>query len=204
MHAYMEQLRSQSGQTGRGTGTESLSAEATGKDGLVGYVDFQQVAGSALVGITLWDTEEGATGFAATRELTLPAGGIFEVAETMAGAAAGQVPTHARLLYFDGPRAPEQIAAADFGGRERVWPAIRDLDGMVGMSLLRGRDLGYVVITYATSVETLDAAGRAVMATDLLPGEDLALLPGPDRMEIHHVTGYKVPAASSASKIGGR
>ena len=196
MHAYMEQLKNQSGHGGRGTGVEPLGTDATRHDGLVGHVDFQQVAGPAVVRITLWDTEASVTGFAATREVTLPAGGTFEVTETLAGAAAGQVPTHARLLYFDGPLAPEQIAAADFGGRQRIWPAICDIDGMVGMSLLRARDLGYVVITYATSVETLDDAGRAVMATDLLPGEDLALLPGPDRMEIHHVTAYQVPVPS--------
>jgi hypothetical protein len=33
----------------------------------------------------------------------------------------------------------------------------------------------------------------AVMATELMSGEDLALLPGPDRIEIHHVTGYHMP-----------
>jgi hypothetical protein len=204
MYAYMEQHRSQSGGGGRGTGAELLSAGAGGQDGLVGHFGFEQVAGDAVVRMTLWDTEENATGFASDRAPALPAGDVFEVTDTMSGAAAGQVPTYARLLYFDGPRTPEQITAADFGARQRVWPAIRDLDGLVSMSVLQTRDLGYVVITFATSVETLDAAGRAVMATELLPGEDLALLPGPDRMEIHHVTAYQVPAPSSAAKIGER
>ena len=40
---------------------------------------------------------------------------------------------------------------------------------------------------------TLDAIARAVMSTELLPGEDPALLPGPDRIEIHHVIGYHLP-----------
>jgi hypothetical protein len=34
------------------------------------------------------------------------------------------------------------------------------------------------------------------MATELAPGEDPALLPGPDRVEIHRVTGHHLPAAS--------
>jgi hypothetical protein len=201
MHAYMEQLKTHSGQADSGPGTGALSAYAAGQDGVVGYVDLEQVAGPAVVRITLWDTEESAIGFAATRELTLPAGGLYELTDTASGAAASQVPSHARLLYFDGPRTPEQDAAADFGGRHRVWPAIRDLDGIVGMALLHAGDLGVVVITFATSVETLDAAGRAAMATELLPGEDLALLPGPDRIELHHVTGYQMPAPSSATNI---
>ena len=204
MYAYVEQLKIQPGTASSAAYAATASTTAAGEDGLVGHLNFQQLGGSAQIRITLWDTEDSAAAFVRSRELALPAAEIFEVTETEAGAAAGQAPTHARVLYFDGPRAPEQIAAADFAGRQRVWPAMRDLDGMIGMYLLRRRDLGYLVITFATSVETLDAAGRAVMATDLLPGEDLALLPGPDRMEIHHVTGYRVPAAGPASHLGGQ
>ena len=112
--------------------------------------------------------------------------------------------SNTRLLYFDGPRTPEQIAAADFGGRQRIWPAIRDLGGLVSVYLLRGHDTGWIVVTFATSVDMLDAAQRAVMAADLLPGEDRALLPGPDRIEIHNVTGYEVPAAGQYPTIGER
>jgi hypothetical protein len=101
-------------------------------------------------------------------------------------------------VYFDGPRAPEQAAAADLAGRQRIWPAIRGLSGLAGVYILRGSDLSSVVVTLATSVETLDAAQRAVMATELTPGEDPALLPGPDRVEIHHVTGHHLPAARTA------
>jgi hypothetical protein len=35
------------------------------------------------------------------------------------------------------------------------------------------------------------------MATELTPGEDPALLSGPDRVEIHHVTGRHLAAAST-------
>jgi hypothetical protein len=201
MYAHVEQLKIHSGTGSSPVDAATASVTAAGQDGLVGHLNFQQLGGSAQVRITLWDTEDSAAAFVGSRELARPDEEIFEVAATEAGAAAGQAPTYARVLYFDGPRAPEQIAAADFAGRQRVWPAMRDLDGVIGMYLLRRRDLGYLVITFATSVETLDAAGRAVMATDLLPGEDLALLPGPDRMEIHHVTGYQVPAASLAVRL---
>ena len=123
-----------------------------------------------------------------------PAVEIYQVTHTEEGLAATQVPTYARLVGFDGPRAPEQTAAEDLAGRQRIWPAIRGLGGLVGIYILRGSDLSSVVVTLATSVETLDAAQRAVMATELTPGEDPALLPGPDRVEIHHVTGHHLAA----------
>ena len=75
-------------------------------------------------------------------------------------------------MYFDGPRAPEQAAAADRAGRERIWPTISGLGGLVGAYVLHGHDLAAVIITLTTSTQTLDAAEHAAMSTELLPGED--------------------------------
>ncbi len=88
--------------------------------------------------------------------------------------------------------------------RQRIWPAIRDVGGLVSVYLLRGSDLGWIVVTLATSVGTLEAAQSAVMAADLLRGEDRALLPGPDRIEIHNVTGYHVQAVAQPATTGER
>ena len=60
--------------------------------------------------------------------------------------------------------------------------------------MLRGPQFASVVCTLATSVAALDAITQAVMATGLLPGEDAALLPGPDRIQTHQVTGYQMAA----------
>jgi hypothetical protein len=195
MYAHVEQVNSQPGPGGRDTA--DLTAKVAGQRGLLGCINLQQPPRSAEVRLTLWDTENNAVGFMATRaRFGAPAGAIYKIGEYEQGPAAARTATHARLLYFDGPRTPEQVAAADFGGRQRIWPAIRDLSGLVSVYLLRGHDLGWIVVTFATSIDTLDAAQRAVMAADLLPGEDRALLPGPDRIEIHNVTGYQVPAAA--------
>ena len=97
---------------------------------------------------------------------------------------------------------PNRPPPRTWPGGSGIWPAIRHLSGLVGVYVLRGRDLGSVVITLTTSAETLDAAARAVMSTELQPGEDPALLPGPDRIEIHHVTGYHLPAVVAASMKG--
>jgi hypothetical protein len=172
----------------------SSRGHAEDDPGLRASVAFRQLAGQAGVCLTLWDTEADAVRFASQQaELAALPGQVYEVTDIAEGPAAAQAPAYARLMYFDGPRAPEQAAAEDLAGRQRIWPAIRGLSGLVGTYVLRGPDLGSVVITLATSVETLDATARAVMATELMPGEDPALLPGPDRIEIHHVTGYHMP-----------
>ena len=104
---------------------------------------------------------------------------IYQVTATREGPAAAQAPAYARLMYFDGPQAPEQAAAADRAGRDRIWPAIRGLDGLTGIYVLQAKDLGAVVITLATSIEALDAAARLAMSTELMPGEDPRCCPRP-------------------------
>jgi hypothetical protein len=173
-------------------GPDLADLSAAGQPGLLSSLSLRQLGGPAAVRLTLWDTEASAAGCPAPDAGQVPpATELYQVTDTAEGPAAAQVPTYARLLCFDGPRAPEQAAAEDLAGRQRIWPAIRDLSGLVGVYALRGRDLSSVVVTLATSVETLDAAQRAVMATELTPGEDPALLAGPDRVEIHRVTGTK-------------
>ena len=191
------------GQAEGDPGPAGLTSSSTSQPGLLGAITFRQFAGPAEVRLTLWDTEADAAAFAGHyAELAALPGQIYQVIDAAAGPAATQAPAYARFMYFDGPRAPEQAAAEDLAGRQRIWPAIRNLSGLVAIYVLRGRDLGSVVITLTTSAETLDAAARAVMSTELLPGEDPALLPGPDRIEIHHVTGYHRTAAVAASTKG--
>ena len=48
---------------------------------------------------------------------------------------------YAQLTYFDGPRTPEQIAASDFSGRERIMPAVSQLGHRFRVYVLR-RDGG--------------------------------------------------------------
>ena len=196
MHARLDRYSGQPGHGADGPELADLSSGVPGQPGLLGCLTFRQLGGPAAVCLTLWATEASATGFPGPGAgLAAPAGEIYQVTDTREGLAAAQAPTYARLVCFDGPRAPEQAAAEDLAGRRRIWPAIRGLSGLAGVYVLRGSDLSSIVVTLATSVETLDAAQRAVMATELAPGEDPALLPGPDRVEIHRVTGRHLPAA---------
>jgi hypothetical protein len=198
MYAHLEKV------TGRRAHSEDgPDSRVAGQPGLLGSVTFRQLAGSAGVQLTLWETEASVTAYLGRRAgLAALPGEAYQVTAAEDGPASAQAPACARLMYFDGPRAPEQAAAADRAGRQRIWPAISGLRGLVGAYVLHGRDLGAVIITLATSVETLDAAERAAMSTELLPGEDPALLPGPDRIEIHHVTGYHLATAAAAGMKG--
>jgi len=195
---------------GSGTGHQepavlAASASLPRLPGLAGLLTLRQVAGPTAVRLTWWDTEDdaaslpglptgpaGATGLPAA--LT---GETYEVREMLDGPAAGQAPGYARLVYFDGPRAPEQAAAGDMAGQRRIWPAVRDISGLIRICVLRRRDLGSLTVVLATSVAALEATTQAIMATELLPDEDPALLPGPDRVELHQVTGHRLPAATT-------
>lgn len=205
MHARLDRYNGQPGHEMADPDVADPASGVAGQPGLLGCVTFRQLAGPAVVCLTLWDTEASATSFPGPRAgLAALPGETYKVTDTEEGLAAARAPACARLLYFDGPRAPEQVAAADVAGRQRIWPTIRGLSGLVGIYVLLRRDLGSVVVTLATSVDTLDDAERAVMATGLAPGEDPALLPGPDRVEIHRVTGYQMLAAGPAANTTGR
>ncbi len=110
---------------------------------------------------------------------------------------------YAQVLHFEGPRSPELIAAAERAMSERVMPAVMsrpDLwDNLVALYELRQPDGAQVTIVIVSGENTLQDAENVIMSTTLLPGEDPALLPGPDRVERYEVvqslTGGRVTAA---------
>jgi len=161
--------------------------------GLLGSMRLRQLAGPAGASLTFWDSQANA---ASCPEVPGRPATSYDVADSRAGRAADERPSHAALLHFDGPQAPEQVAAADFGWRERIWPAIADLPGLVGVYALVRHDLGALIIHLSTSMAALETVGQTVMSTKLLPGEDPALLRGPDRIEFHRVTSYVMPVGS--------
>lgn len=60
----------------------------------------------------------------------------------------------------------------------------------------RPRDSAIVVVELATSTEALERMADAVFSTSLLPGEDPALLTGPDRVELYRLEDQSLAAAS--------
>jgi hypothetical protein len=108
---------------------------------------------------------------------------------------------YAQLTYFDGPRTPQQLAAAEFAARERILPAVSKLGHSFRVYLLQRNDGSEVVVSIADSEQALLDAQKAIMGTGLLPGEDPALLPGPDRIELYPVSGVRDinPASETGS-----
>ncbi|MDX8049806.1 hypothetical protein SK571_10475 [Lentzea sp. BCCO 10_0798] len=94
---------------------------------------------------------------------------------------------YAQLTYFDGPRGPEQLAAADFAAKQRIAPAAMKVPGNIRTYVLRRADGSEVVLSIAESEQALIDTQKAIMSTPLLPGEDPALLRGADRVEIYPV-----------------
>ena len=58
---------------------------------------------------------------------------------------------------------------------------------------LRAADNAYLVVILAESMDTFDAAQQAIMSTELLPGEDPALLTGPDRISFYRLVHADLP-----------
>jgi hypothetical protein len=91
---------------------------------------------------------------------------------------------HAQLTYFDGPRSPELVAASDVAGRDRLLPAVRALGLPIRVYRMVGADGAEIIVSIADSEQALLDVQKAIFSTELLPGEDATLLPGPDRVEM--------------------
>ncbi|MDN5777008.1 MAG: hypothetical protein L0H96_08870 [Humibacillus sp.] len=98
---------------------------------------------------------------------------------------------YAQLTMFSGPRSPELVAAGERAGFERIdplmmsHPAIKD--DLVARYILRQPDGGEAVLVVVEHEATLDLAAELVMTSELLPGEDPTLLPGPTQVERYTV-----------------
>lgn len=94
---------------------------------------------------------------------------------------------YAHLTIFDGPRSPELVAAFDRAGRDRIDPLIEAhpelRDDMVARYVLSQPDGGSAVLVITNTEACLDQAIALILTSELLPGEDPALLPGPSRAE---------------------
>jgi hypothetical protein len=98
---------------------------------------------------------------------------------------------YAQAIWFDGPRSAEVVAAAERAGLERIEPAISadpELTAdLVATIVMRRPDGGELVVTLTETDAAIDRARELIMGTELLPGEDPALLVDPDRIERYEV-----------------
>jgi hypothetical protein len=151
----------------------------------VGCVEVAHLDGAGSTTIAFWPDEASA-----------PAGErVYRLVDRVDGPAAGRAPLFAEVGWINSAGSPAVAAAADRGGRERIDPAIRDVEGLVGVLVFRSADHRIVVVGMSTDLETRDEVVDRINSTELLPGEDPALLPGPDRIELGRVVRADVPQA---------
>jgi hypothetical protein len=195
MYGRLQVVRDLSRMPDQASPPPQLLEVIAGHPGFAGTSVMEQVGVGWGTMLTLWrsreDAEQAAERTAAAlgpRPFPLHADDIYEVDDDWPGRSATEQPRAASIVYFDGPLSPAHVAAARRANRERLQPALRDLPGHVQMLTLWDPEHRKAVgICLATSVEALEAGGKAIGSTELLPGEEPALLTGPDRVEIHRV-----------------
>lgn len=126
--------------------------------------------------------------------------GRYRLTQSLAGTADG-VPTHMQVVEFDGPRTAQWAAAEERAGTERIWPAVRGVAGLHRVLLMKADDNATVTVILAGGTEPIDAAARAIMSTTLLPGEDPALLTGPDRVGVYRLRQADLPETMSMMEV---
>ena len=117
----------------------------------------------------------------------------YRVVKVDPGLAAGEVPRFAQLVWLNGTGDADVADAAIRAGRERIGPAVRDVEGVVCTYVLRAQDNSLVAVTLVTGVDTPDALRRAVLGTELLPWESPRRLTDPDRIDIDRVLVAHLP-----------
>ena len=94
---------------------------------------------------------------------------------------------HVQIMLWDAPRSDEAVQASARAGRERIAPLVAAhpelRDRLLGGLRAVGPDGAECVIEIAHDDAALDLLGQLVMTSELLPGEDPALLTGPDRIQ---------------------
>jgi hypothetical protein len=118
--------------------------------------------------------------------------GRYHVIETSAGRSAGPA-KYMNVVEFFGPRTEEWVTAEQRASTGRLRPATLGIDGIVSVMRLRAADNAYLVVILAESMDAFDAAVQAIMSTELLPGEDPALLGGPDRISFYRLVHADLP-----------
>ena len=118
--------------------------------------------------------------------------GRYHVIETRAGRSTGPA-TYMNVVEFFGPRTEEWVAAEQRASADRLGPATEGIDGIVSVIRMRAADNAYQVVILAESMEAFDRASQAIMSTELLPGEDPALLGGPDRISFYRLVHADLP-----------
>jgi hypothetical protein len=145
--------------------------------------------------VVAFRSEDGDTAGFTAGPVTAGRGTGYRIESQRAGTATGPA-RYLQLTTFTG-RSPEWTDAFDRSGAERIWPAVKDVPGLVGVLVGSTSDgAGRLVLTLAESVESLEAGAAAILSSALLPWEDPAHHTGPDGLAILRLLHADVSAAA--------
>ena len=206
MHARVQMTRNLPEQVRAPEASGYLIKVLEGHPGFRGVHLMLQIGSRQGFSVTLWGSREDAIAASdrtekamGPRPFTLDFDEVYEVLATAPGLAAVGDATVAQVTWFDGPRSAAQLDAMRRAGDERIQPAVERVPGHAGTYVLcHPEDSAMVVITLATSTGALNEIADAVFGTSLLPGEDPALLTGPDRIEVYTHEAHSLAEASVA------
>ncbi|RSN34399.1 hypothetical protein DL990_12055 [Amycolatopsis sp. WAC 01416] len=190
MYATVHQFRRSHADEPEGWG-HALAAELHPGTGSPGTCTLAQIGGLTGLVVALWRDRGSALAAGDHRTPGTFDARVYEVSDVESGTAEPRI---AQATWFDRPLTQAEADAADFGGRERIRPAVQGLGGIAGFYILTAEDRSRLVLGFTESIEAMEAVQKAVVSTELLPGEDPALLSGPDRIDVHRVLHTSLPA----------
>lgn len=159
---------------------------STAPAGAAGTVVLAAADGAGTTTVALWPDASSAAA----------AGGrVHRVTDSFRGRSAGRRPLFAQVVRVNGEGDRARADAAERDGRERIWPAVQGIEGIVEVLALRSADDRIVIVAMAVDRETHEEVGRTILTTPLLPDEDPALLTGPDAVDVVRVLSADLPAA---------
>jgi len=159
------------------------TVSATPPAGALGSIEISHLDDAGRTTVAFWPHEAAA-----------PAGErVYRLMDVLDGPAAGRTPLFGQVVWVNGAGDPAVADAAERGGRDRINPAIQDVEGLVGSLAFRSADHRVLVVGTATALETHTEVAHRIESTPLLPGEDPALLPGYDRVELGRVVRADIP-----------
>ena len=162
-----------------GTRPDEAMAQVERQPGLISAYVMRPMDQQQPLLVTVWQTADGADLAAVTVGGMDFANGEFVGADTV-----HERPAYGQIVYFDRPRPQVEADAIDRANRNRIGPAVRSIPGNLGAFVGRNTDGSFVVVALTSSLQAVEDSQRAIMSTELLPGEDPADLAGPDRMHL--------------------
>ena len=151
-----------------------------GTTGAAEVYGLHRLAGADDLVLSLWQT--------AGQAAADPTAEWYEIEYDAPGGTSDEQSLVAALVSFAGPMSDPVRAATARVGTERIRPLMANHPGTVrSLTMWQPERRCVLVIVLATSVDAIEDGQRVARSAAQQAGEDPALLPGPDRVDLYRV-----------------